>query len=142
MAAQRVIRFGPDDKTVEGITIDESIERAIVANAVRLGRPLKDSEEQMIREGTAGARKNEKGILEMLCENYLNVKKDIGTIVELQDMIREIKDSEDHLNLTKHEVDIFLESLKKLEKVPPQWLGYADLFRQLNDFDNCPKVEV
>lgn len=136
MAKQYVIEFGPMDKTVDGKSVAEAIERLVKHNSLLLKRELTDQEASDLRESVVGQAENEKSILIACLESYLAKKHDLSTMTEVSDIVREIRDSVVQVELTTHEIDLIKNGMEgiaeeQMRKMAPAWARYGKLFAQL-----------
>ena len=130
------IKFGPKNKIVTGETISDALVSQKKEYELKLGRELTKEECSNLTDAIVSQEKNEKGILCELCQIYASNNQSIDTLIDMQDIVKEIKSAEGVFRIL--ETDLAkIKSDEVMKKVRPEqfrvWMLYTDLFLQIKN---------
>lgn len=129
-----VLEFGPEDKTVDGKSLENERDAAVLQSQMLSRRPLTDQEKEFSRLLIKSQRDSEKDILKQLAQLFTKAERSLDVMVEVQDLLREIKSAPPSWVVKQREIDIFRKGFAQIkEEVPAAWFSYADIFRQIKE---------
>lgn len=133
MAKHVDIHFGPDDKTILGDTIPETIEMAKQDYETRTGHVPSEAVLKSITRNVSTQKGNEKELLIAALNTYATkIKKELDALVECGRLIDKVKKADIVVEFTDHEIKMIKEAIPKMENIGG-WTRYFALLEQISE---------